>query len=94
MLTNREQFHFHLFLLRIYATQTKLLFKSTLALYPQKQTQKTLALWAIIILTVISIVVMLEPRPQLVKDVGFNDFLQAALSKIFHEVFNITHYIF
>jgi cell division protease FtsH len=51
-----------------------------------KQTQKTLALWAIIILTLISIVVMLEPRPQLLKDVGFNDFLQAATNNEIAEV--------
>jgi cell division protease FtsH len=43
-----------------------------------KQTQKTLALWAVIILLVLSAVVMFEPQPRMVKEISFNEFIQAA----------------
>ena len=43
-----------------------------------KQTQKTLALWAVIILLVLSAVVLFEPPPKMIKEISFNEFVQAA----------------
>ena len=43
-----------------------------------KQTQKTLALWAVIILLVLTAVMMFEPKPRMVKEISFNEFLAAA----------------
>lgn len=52
----------------------------------QPQPQKTMALWAMIILLVLSAVVLFEPQPQLVKEISFNEFLQSATNGQIEEV--------
>jgi cell division protease FtsH len=51
-----------------------------------KSTQKTLALWAVIILLVVVAVLMFEQPPQQVKQISFNEFLTAAKNNGISEV--------
>lgn len=51
-----------------------------------KQKQKTLALWLVIVLLVLAAAVLFEPPVQTVKQVTFNEFLEAAQSNSIEEV--------
>lgn len=52
-----------------------------------KHTQKTMALWAMIILFLLSTVVFFEPQPRQVKQVSFDEFMKAAQDGGIEEIY-------